>query len=69
MERLTALTFALAWPDHNRRICTQATQPPRRPTQAKYSAGRMWIGASGPASPVLRWCGRRVGRLGPGLTF
>jgi hypothetical protein len=32
------------------------------------SAGRMWIGASGPASPVLRWYGRRVGSLGPGLT-
>src|SRR5258708_9707700 len=33
-----------------------------------YSAGRMWISASGPASPVLRWFGRRVGSLGPGLT-
>jgi hypothetical protein len=22
----------------------------------------------GPASPVLWWCGRRVGGLGPGLT-
>jgi eukaryotic-like serine/threonine-protein kinase len=32
------------------------------------SAGRMWIRASGPASPVLRWYGRRVGGLGPGLT-
>jgi len=32
------------------------------------SAGRMWIRASGPASPVLRWYGRRVGSLGPGLT-
>ncbi len=30
--------------------------------------GRMWISASGPASPVLRWYGRRVGGLGPGLT-
>jgi hypothetical protein len=28
----------------------------------------MWIGASGPASPVLRWYGHRVGSLGPGLT-
>src|SRR6266851_1651568 len=28
----------------------------------------MWISASGPASPVLRWFGRRVGGLGPGLT-
>ena len=25
--------------------------------------------ASGPASAVLRWCGRRVRGLGPGLTF
>ena len=33
-----------------------------------YSAGRMWISASGPASPVLGWYGRRVGSLGPGLT-
>src|SRR5205807_4309724 len=24
--------------------------------------------ASGPACAVLRWCGRRVGGLGPGLT-
>jgi hypothetical protein len=24
--------------------------------------------ASGPASAALRWCGRRVGGLGPGLT-
>jgi hypothetical protein len=32
------------------------------------SAGRMWVSASGPASVVLRWCGRRVGGLGPGLT-
>jgi len=32
------------------------------------SAGRMWISASGLASPVLRWYGRRVGSLGPGLT-
>src|SRR5712671_5776702 len=31
--------------------------------------GREDVGsASGPASPVLRWCGRRVGGLGPGLT-
>src|SRR5205807_3803684 len=29
-----------------------------------YSAGRMWIRASGPASLVLRWYGRRVGGLG-----
>src|SRR6266568_4425265 len=28
----------------------------------------MWISASGPASPVLGECGRRVGNLGPGLT-
>jgi hypothetical protein len=26
----------------------------------------MWIRASGPASPVLRWYGHRVGSLGPG---
>jgi hypothetical protein len=28
----------------------------------------MGFSASGPASVVLRWCGRRVGSLGPGLT-
>jgi len=32
------------------------------------SAGRLWISASGPASPVLSGYGRRVGSLGPGLT-
>jgi len=26
------------------------------------------MSASGPASPVLRWFGGRVGGLGPGLT-
>ena len=45
---------------------------PERPRltfpRAPDSAGRMWISASGPASPVLRWYGRRVGGLGPGLT-
>src|ERR1039457_5326396 len=31
--------------------------------------GREDVGsASGPASVVLRWCGRKVGNLGPGLT-
>jgi hypothetical protein len=30
-----------------------------------YSAGRMWISASGPAPPVLRWFGRRVGAWVP----
>src|SRR5712691_9219857 len=42
-----------------------------RPAQSRrraYSAGRLWVSASGPASPVLRWYGRRVGGLGPGLT-
>ena len=38
-----------------------------RPTQP-YSAGRMWISAPGPASPVLGWFGRKVGSLDPGLT-
>src|SRR6266704_1112069 len=38
------------------------------PIYSKYSAGRLWVSASGPASPVLRWYGRRVGGLGPGLT-
>jgi len=33
-----------------------------------YSAGRMWMSASGPAPDGLVWCGRRVGGLGPGLT-
>src|SRR5712691_11311038 len=35
----------------------------------EYRLGREDVGkASGPASPVLWWCGRRVGGLGPGLT-
>jgi len=37
-------------------------------TTSTYSAGRLWISASGPASPVLTGYGRRVGSLGPGLT-
>ncbi len=42
--------------------------PPKQECASKYSAGRLWVSASGPASPVLRWYGRRVGGLGPGLT-
>src|SRR6266536_6160796 len=38
-------------------------------SRSLQSIGRESVGsASGPASPVLRWCGRRVGSLGPGLT-
>jgi hypothetical protein len=49
-------------------FCTWPTYSPRTTVNRAYSAGRMWISASGLASPVLRWYGRRVGGLGPGLT-
>jgi len=41
----------------------------RSRTGAAHRLGREDVGsASGPASVVLRWCERRVGGLGPGLT-
>jgi hypothetical protein len=53
---------------HNRIICMRYSRSCAVVDTRPYSAGRMWISASGPASPVLRWFGRRVGSLGPGLT-
>ena len=49
-------------------FCTNELAYAYRFSRHSYSAGRMWIVASGLASPVLWWYGRRVGGLGPGLT-
>jgi hypothetical protein len=51
----------------NRIICPC---PPARTARFSSAPSRQgeWGSASGPASVVLRWCERRVGGLGPGLT-
>ena len=52
----------------------RAAHPTRTPSSGSHPARPLVIGredgdrASGPACTVLRWCGRRVGGLGPGLT-
>jgi hypothetical protein len=51
--------------------CTVASMVSRRAgrTFSDLACGREDVdSASGPACVVLRWCGRRVGGLGPGLT-
>jgi hypothetical protein len=63
-ERHGPLSAACAEPDNLRTLTAMTHTSNWRPE----SAGRMWVSASGPASVVLRWCGRRVGGLGPGLT-
>ena len=45
-------------------FCAQPNCAAFPTTSDSYSAGRMWISAPGPASPVLGWFGRRVGGLG-----
>ncbi len=51
----------------NSRVCARRGAEARKGESQIF--GRESVGsASGPASPVLWWCGRRAGGLGPGLT-
>src|ERR1035441_8825542 len=49
---------------HSVPTCRRRTPNPRPRILGREDVGS----ASGPASVVLRWCGRKVGNLGPGLT-